>query len=124
MRRRTFVLSLGTAPLWLPACAHQEETPLAHLYGKDWVHGAYELSATKYAAVQSSSEKASQNAYSVIAQKGVVHPATTTVTAKVMEQKHDRDGLTLDSKGGKNTLETLTFSKFSVVLSGSPAPGQ
>ena len=72
MRRRTFVLSLSTAPLWLPACAHQEETPLAHLYGKEWVHGAYELSATKYAAVQSSSEKASQNAYSVIAQKGVV----------------------------------------------------
>ena len=72
MRRRTFVLTLGTAPLWLPACAHQEETPLAHLYGKEWVHGAYELSASKYAAVQSSSEKASQGAYSVIAQKGVV----------------------------------------------------
>jgi hypothetical protein len=72
VRRRAFVLSLGTAPLWLPACVHKEETPLAHLYGKDWVHGAYELSASKYAAVQSSSEKASQNAYSVIAQKGVV----------------------------------------------------
>jgi hypothetical protein len=72
VRRRTFVLTLGSAPLWLPACAHQEETPLAHLYGKEWVHGAYELSASKYAAVQSSSEKASQGAYSVIAQKGVV----------------------------------------------------
>jgi hypothetical protein len=67
-----FVLALGSAPLWLPACAHQEETPLAHLYGKEWVHGAYELSANKYATVQSSCEKASQGAYSVIAQKGVV----------------------------------------------------
>ena len=72
MRRRAFALTLGTAALWLPACAHQEETPLAHLYGKEWVHGAYELSATKYAAVLSSSEKATENAYSVIARKGVV----------------------------------------------------
>jgi hypothetical protein len=70
--RRGFVLTLGTAPLWLPACAHQEETPLAHLYGKEWVHGAYELSATKYATVQSSSEKATQGAYATIAQKGIV----------------------------------------------------
>jgi hypothetical protein len=71
VRRRTFVLSLGTAPLWLPGCAHQEETPLAHLYGKDWVHGAYELYASKYAGVQTASEKATRSAYSVIAQKGV-----------------------------------------------------
>ncbi|MGH7294660.1 MAG: hypothetical protein ACRELB_07000 [Polyangiaceae bacterium] len=72
MRRRAFVLSLAAAPLWLPACAHREETPLAHLYGKDWVHGAYELYAGKYAAVQTASEKATHGAYSVIAQKGVV----------------------------------------------------
>ena len=71
MRRRTFVLTLGSAPLWLPACAHREETPLAHLYGKDWVHGAYELYAGKYADVQTSSEKATKSAYSVLAQKGI-----------------------------------------------------
>jgi hypothetical protein len=74
--RRTFVLALGTAPLWLPAlpvaCAHREETPLAHLYGQDWVHGAYEMYAGKYAAIQTSSEQASKNAYAMLAQKGVV----------------------------------------------------
>ncbi len=76
--RRTFVLSLGTAPLWLPAvgslagCAHKEETPLAHLYGQDWVHGAYELYAGKYATIQKSSEQTSKSAYAVLAQKGVV----------------------------------------------------
>ncbi len=70
--RRTFVLALGTAPLWLPACAHHEETPLAHLYGQDWVHGAYEMYAGKYAAIQTSSEQASKNAYAMLAQKGVV----------------------------------------------------
>jgi hypothetical protein len=72
VRRRTFVLTLGTAPLWLPACAHREETPLAHLYGKDWVHGAYEMYAGKYAAIQTSSEEASKNAYAMLAQKGVI----------------------------------------------------
>jgi hypothetical protein len=71
VRRRTFVLTLGSAPLWLPACAHREETPLAHLYGQDWVHGAYELYAGKYASIQTSSEKATQSAYAVLAQKGV-----------------------------------------------------
>jgi len=71
--RRTFVLALGTAPLWLPvACAHHEETPLAHLYGQDWVHGAYEMYAGKYAAIQTSSEQATKNAYAMLAQKGVV----------------------------------------------------
>lgn len=64
------------------------------------------------------------NVQVTIQQKSVPHPATATVAAKVMEQKHDRDGFTLDSKGNVNTLETLTFSKFSVVLSGTPAPGQ
>jgi hypothetical protein len=71
VRRRTFVLTLGTAPLWLPACAHREETPLAHLYGKDWVHGAYEMYAGKYAAIQTSSEEASKNAYAMLARRGV-----------------------------------------------------
>lgn len=69
--RRTFAAALGTAPLWLVACAHKEETPLAHLYGQDWVHGAYELYAGKYAAVQSSSEESSKDAYAMLAQKGI-----------------------------------------------------
>jgi hypothetical protein len=71
VNRRSFVLALGTAPLWLPACARKEETPLAHLYGQDWVHGAYELYAGKYASIQTSSERASQDAYAALAQKGV-----------------------------------------------------
>lgn len=71
MRRRTFLGALGTAPLWLGACAHKEETPLAHLYGNDWVHGAYELYAGKYASIQTSSEQATKSAYAMLAQKGV-----------------------------------------------------
>ncbi|HEX8794039.1 MAG TPA: hypothetical protein VF765_24020 [Polyangiaceae bacterium] len=71
MRRRIFLGALGTAPLWLGACAHKEETPLAHLYGTDWVHGAYELYAGKYASIQTSSEQATKSAYAMLAQKGV-----------------------------------------------------
>jgi hypothetical protein len=73
VNRRTFVLTFGTAPLWLPAaCTHHEETPLAHLYGQDWVHGAYEMYSRKYAAFQASSEEATNDAYAMLAQKGVV----------------------------------------------------
>jgi len=73
VNRRTFVLTFGSAPLWLPAaCVHHEETPLAHLYGQDWVHGAYEMYAGKYAALQTSSEEATKDAYAMLAQKGVV----------------------------------------------------
>jgi hypothetical protein len=64
------------------------------------------------------------NVQVTLVQKSVSHPATATVTAKVMEEKHDRDGYMVDSKGGRNTLESLTFNKVSVVLSSSPAPGQ
>jgi hypothetical protein len=45
---------------------------IAHLYGQAWVHGAYELYAGKYAAIQSSSERESLRAYSLLAQKGVL----------------------------------------------------
>jgi hypothetical protein len=71
VRRRAFLGALGTSPLWLGACAHKEETPLAHLYGPDWVHGAYELYAGKYAAIQTSSEEHTKSAYAMLAQKGI-----------------------------------------------------
>jgi hypothetical protein len=108
VRRRTFVLTLGSAPLWLPACAHQEETPLAHLYGKEWVHGAYELSATKYAAVQTSSEKASHGAYSVIAQKGIVALAAlqTREVPFFIRVDQGEQGFAI----GRDTPQRLTFT--------------
>ena len=64
------------------------------------------------------------NVQVTLQQQGVSHPATTTVAAKVVEQKHDRGGYLIDSKGGVNTLETLQFSKFDVVLAGASAHGE
>jgi hypothetical protein len=71
VKRRQLLFALGTSPLWLAGCAHREETPLGYLYGRDWVHGAYELYAGKYASLQRSSEDTTQQAYAVLAQKGV-----------------------------------------------------
>jgi len=54
-------------------------------------------------------------------QKGTSHPATTTVTAKVTEQKNNHPGYVLGSKG---SVEALQFSKFDVVVTGASANGE
>ena len=54
-------------------------------------------------------------------QKGTSHPATTTVTAKVTEQKNNHPAYILGSKG---SIETLQFSKFDVVITGPTANGE
>ncbi len=71
--RRAFALGLVTLPVLPLACASKPaEAPLAHLYGKEWVHGSYELYAGKYAGVQTGAKDGAENAYKVLAQKGVV----------------------------------------------------
>jgi hypothetical protein len=72
--RRIFVFGLGTSPIWLPSlggCNRPPETPLAHLYGKEWVHKSYEMYGEKYVALQTGAEASAQGAYRVLAQKGV-----------------------------------------------------
>lgn len=66
--RRVFTLSLASLPL--VACG-PPKTPLAHLYGQGWVHGAYELYGKSYHDLQTDSEQQSFDAYRVIAQRGV-----------------------------------------------------
>ena len=63
---------LPLAPLLPLGCARRPaEAPLAHLYGKEWVHGSYELYAGKYAGVQTAAKDSTEDAYKVLAQKGV-----------------------------------------------------
>lgn len=65
------VLLVSSPPL-LAACGQRPpDTPLAHLYGKEWVHGAYSLYAKRYGEVQTAADTSSQDAYRVLAQKGV-----------------------------------------------------
>jgi hypothetical protein len=69
--RRIFLFGMGTSLVWLPSCGRPPETPLAHLYGQEWVHKSYEMYGDKYVAVQTGAETSTQNAYKVLAQKGV-----------------------------------------------------
>lgn len=75
--RRKLLLGLGALPLvvaggpLIVAGCGKPETPLAHLYGQGWVHGAYEYYGKGYRDLQASSERASFEAYRVLAQKGV-----------------------------------------------------
>lgn len=64
------------------------------------------------------------NVQVTLTQTGTAHPASTTVTAKVVEQKNSRNGFQVNNKDGVNTLETLQFSKYDVVLTGAPAHGE
>lgn len=64
------------------------------------------------------------NVQVTLEQKGAMHPATAAVTAKVVAQKNPQSGFTIDSKGGVNTVETLQFNKFDVVLTGATAHGE
>lgn len=67
------LIALVSSPPLIAACGTRApDTPLAHLYGKEWVHGAYKLYAEKYGAVQASADETTTDAYRVIAQKGVV----------------------------------------------------
>ncbi|HSO33295.1 MAG TPA: hypothetical protein VLT33_12265 [Labilithrix sp.] len=67
------LIALVSSPPLIAACGSRPpETPLAHLYGSEWVHGAYSLYSTKYAAVQTSADESSHDVYRVLAQKGIV----------------------------------------------------
>ena len=66
------LIALVSSPPLLAACGSRPpETPLAHLYGHEWVQGAYKLYSTKYAAVQASADDTSHDVYGVLAQKGI-----------------------------------------------------
>lgn len=64
------------------------------------------------------------NVQVTLEQKGVSHPATATVTAKVEQGKNNHNGFILDSHGGANTIEALQFNKYNVTFTPAPAPGQ
>lgn len=66
------LIALVSSPPLIAACGSKPpDTPLAHLYGQEWVHGAYKLYGEKYVAVQTSADAQSQDVYRVLAQKGI-----------------------------------------------------
>ncbi|UWZ84855.1 DUF2911 domain-containing protein [Occallatibacter riparius] len=59
-----------------------------------------------------------------IEQKNVQHPATVTVPAKMVAEKHDRTTLTTNSQAGALTLESIQLKDATVNFTSSPASGQ
>jgi len=75
--RRAFSTSAASTAFVLGACGifgtgRKQEAPLAHLHGKEWVRGAYELYAGSYQQLETGSRAASDDAFRVLAQKGIV----------------------------------------------------
>jgi hypothetical protein len=55
----------------------------------------------------------------------LIHGKTRiTVPAKVTEQKNNAPSILTDSKNGSNALQAIYLNKVSLVLTGSPIPGQ
>ena len=71
MKRRQLLEVLASAPLLSLACSSAPKTPLAHLHGQGWVHGAYSHYAKTYLDIQASAESRSNDAYRVLAQRGI-----------------------------------------------------
>lgn len=70
--RRSFVVGAALLPWAAEACTPSPPaTPLAYLYGRNWVHGAYAHYARGYARIQSTAEDQSFAAYRLLAQKGI-----------------------------------------------------
>lgn len=67
--RRPILLGLVGASL--AGCAAQpKRTPLAHLYGDDWVRGAYVLYAKEYRELSDETQASSFSAYGTLAKRG------------------------------------------------------
>lgn len=64
------------------------------------------------------------NVQVTLEQKGVQHPVTATLPAKVVEQKNSRNGFIINTRDGVNSVETMQFSKYNVTFTPAPAPGQ
>lgn len=69
LARRPLLLGLTGASL--AGCAAQpKKTPLAHLYGDEWVRGAYVLYAKEYREVSDEAQTSSFKAYGTLAKRG------------------------------------------------------
>ena len=106
--RRRIALGLATLPL-VSACGPSEpKTPLAHLYGQDWVKGSYELYAKGYAGVQTRAETRSFETYGVLAKKGIVALDGLQTRGVPFFVRVDRDAKAFAIE--RNVPERLTFT--------------
>jgi hypothetical protein len=94
-----------------------KNTQTITLAGKASV-GATQLPAGQYEVSWTGS---GNNVQVTFKQEGASHPATSTVSARLVQQKNDHVGLSMDSQGGATVIDSVQLSHFTLVL--SPAPG-
>lgn len=80
--------------------------------------GGTQLSAGEYKVTWTGT---GSNVQVTIARKGM---APVTLQAKVVDQKHEHNGVTTNAAGGANVLQTINLSRVSLVLEGPEAAGQ
>lgn len=103
------LVAIVSSPPLLAACGSKPpETPLAHLYGKEWVQGAFKLYAGRYADVQTSAEQSSVDVYRVLAQKGIV--ALDALQSRDVPFRLRVDEATKSFKVERNVPERLMFT--------------
>jgi hypothetical protein len=61
------------------------------------------------------------NAQVTISKKGMT---PVTLQAKVVDQKHDHNGVTTNAEGGANVLQVIQLSRVSLVIEGAQVAGQ
>jgi hypothetical protein len=64
------------------------------------------------------------NVQVTLVQKDARHPATATVPAKLVDQKHSQTNFTTRTEAGAQQLEQLDFKAVSLVFTGAPVSGQ
>jgi len=62
------------------------------------------------------------NVQVTIEQKDASHPATATVPATLIEQKHDRIEFTTNTQSGAAALENIDLKNMSLTFTKAPAP--
>lgn len=109
-RRALLEAIVGSVPLLAAtSCARKApDTPLAHLYGKEWVKGAYEMYASRSAQTELRAKDDSLGAYATLASSGI--GALDTLQARDIPFFVRVDGATSSFRIEREVPERLKFT--------------
>lgn len=106
-RREIVLATLGGGALC--ACGRSEpKTPLAHLYGREWVHAAYKLHGDEYAELELGATKSARSSYAVLARRGVVSLDALQTRGVPFHVRASQTGETFQVE--RDVPERLTFT--------------
>lgn len=113
--KRCFAFAFILALVSIPAFAASKSTTVR--FSSDVTVGSAKLPAGEYKLTY---DGTAPNVQVTLVQKGVTHPVTATVPAKLTEQKNDRVATTTNG----TALEDIELKNATLEFSGAPANGQ